>query len=752
MDSRYYDAANGILKCDAEREALLKTFSRSFPKVAVAVVGQDFPTEIDQAIEFWKQVRAFPERAFETLKKVRERATGVKVFHSEHAQLRYDVFVLRLAYLRRYENHANRYVRLVANLESLRTPVLRRLFWFANVDFQSSGSFFKRITPEQEEAIAEHAKISYRFMLSEENVDFPCFTEGFANAVANKFQTREITIANRVGNGEEDESRYSSKSAIAHNLFGWDFGFQLYSDADAEFKNPTSLPGQTVLSFRGEDFSVNTESRGIYWWLYKTIRSNNLWGSDDVTLRAHVCPGFWATVFLWAFLLVGSPSSFVAGILNFDELFGKILLAPGAVTPLLAGAIGYSWFMKKFGKGYDKKFAVGSLLVAVVTLVVSVIGTAIFDLLKWMDWTEPVNWLIVLFLPMWAGYSLSREKGVAPWQLPIIGPLFLSAIAVRATWIGYTQHTEEFFTVLKYAAMGIATLLAAGVCLFAGYMAIQLLKWLSNKMCASSSNTKGRAIEYVRSGEVEKALRFIGNERLRSIVSMTLGCLGFAFLLGTSLSVATSGMGVEFVLPIVALSLYVSGIFGIMAWYGLSSAYEFAPTNFDREVVENIIGFHDSPAIRLAIVRNQTFRRKDKSFDEDVINKFVSCDNFKKCWWRMDENEMADMIASCTPSGVEHFMKAKTKTYLLPYVAKGLRYGKARLAYRRDVENMENERIRLLEEAKKRREAQMNAKETLMDTLLYLPRAIGAAVSTVGLLKKTFDNHCPHIYRSKRVV
>lgn len=751
MDSRYYDASNGILKNDAERDALLKTFARSFPKTAIAVVGEDFPSEIDQAAEFWRQVRAFPEKAFETLKKVRERATGVRVFHSEHAQLRRDVFTLRLAYLRRYENHANRYVRLVANLESLRTPVLRRLFWYANVDFQSYGSFFKRITAEQEESLAEHAEISYRRILRKENVEYPCFTVGFANAVANKFESREVADPDHIGI-DDDESRYSSKSAIAHNLFGWDFGFQLYTDAETEFKNPTSLPEQTLLSFRGEDFSVNTESRGIYWWLYRTIRSNSLWGDDDVKLRAHVCPGFWATVFLWAFLLVGSPASFVAGILNFDELFGKILLAPGAVTPLLAIAMGYSWFMKKFGDGYDRKFAVGSLLVSVVTLVVSVVGTAIFDLLKWMDWTEPVNWLIVLFLPMWAGFSISKEKGVAPWQLPIIGPFFLSAIAVRATWIGYVQHTEEFFMVLKYAAMGIATLLAAGVCLFVGYMAIRLLKWLSKKMCASSSNTKGRAIEYVRSGEVEKATEFIGSERLRSIVSLALGCIGLAFLLGTSLSVATSGMGIEFVLPIVALSLYVSGIFGIMAWYGLSSAYEFAPTNFDREVVENIIGFHNSPAIRLAIARNQTFRRKDKSLDEEAINKFVRSDNFSKCWCRMDENEMADMIMSCTSSGVEYFIKAKTKTCLLPYVAKGLRYGKARLAYRRDVEIMEKERIRLLEEAKKRREAQRNVKKTVMGTLLFLPRAIGAAASTVGLLKKTFDNHCPHIYRSKQVV
>lgn len=751
MDSRYYDAANRILKSDEERDALLKTFSRGFPKVTVATVGQDFPTEIDQAVEFWKQVRTFPERAFETLKKVRERVTGVKVFHSEHAQLKYDVFALRIAYLRRYENHANRYVRLVANLESLRTPVLRRLFWYANVDFQSYGSFFKRVTPEQEETLAEHAEISYRYLLCKEDVDFPCFTQGFANAVANRFENVESHDSSRIGN-EDYETRYSSKSAIAHNLFGWDFGFQLYSDEKAEFKNPTSLPEQAVLSFRGEDFSVNTESRGIYWWLYKTIRSNPLWGNDDVHLRTHVCPGFWATVFLWAFLLVGSPAMFVAGILNFDELYGKILLVPGAVTPLLAIAIGYSWFMKKFGDGYDKKFAVGSLLVTMATLVMSVIGTAIFDLLKWMDWTEPVNWLIVLFLPMWAGYSLSRERGVFPWELPVFGPLFLSAIAARSTWIGYTQHPEEFFMVLKYAAMGVATLLAAGACLFAGYMAIRFLKWISRKMYVSSSNTKGRAIEYARTGNVEKAVAVIGSERLRSIISMVLGSTGLVFLLGTSFAVATSGMGVEYVLPIVALSLYVSGIFGIMAWYGLNSAYEIAPANFDPEVVKNIIGFRNYPLIRMAIVRNPTFRRKDTSFDEDVINKFFRSDNFDKCWWRMDENEMALMIASCTPMSIEYFTKAKTKTHLLPYVAKGLPYGKARLAYRRDAEVMEKERIRMLEEVEKRREAKQSTKKTVMDSLLFLPRAMGAAASTVGLLKKTFDKHCPHIYRSKQVV
>lgn len=750
MDSQYYDVANRILKNDAEREAVLLALTRQIGKAAIAVPELDVQGEIANAKEFWKRVREFPERALKTLKAVRQRTTGVTVYSSETPQLKYDLFVLRMAYLRRFENHSNRFVRIVANLESLRTPVVRRFFWYANVDFQGIDSFFLRLTGDQEESLTEHARISYRYLACKETVEFPCFGEGFANFVANRFQSASEAEAERIG-VENDAARYASKSAVAYDLFGWDFGFKLYSDENSEHKNPTSLPGQTLLSLRGEDFSVNTESRGIYWWLYRTIRSNPLWGKEDVTLRTHVCPGFWATVFLWAFLVVGSPVAFVAGIAGIEEIYGKALLVPGMVTPAILLAIGYSLFMKKFGDGYDKKFAGASIVAAVFVVVVAVVGYHLAELAKWLDWSEPVNLLIAAFLPIWAGYAFSKEKAVAPWQLPILGPAFLAAIAVRATWLGYFEHPELFFTIVSNVLGLIGIVIGAAAVVYVGSKAWELLKWANRRLESVFESSKSKAIEFAKAGDAENSQRVIKSERVFAEVSTIFGTLAILFLCYLNYSLFASGTGEALVIPIAAMSLYVMSLFGIIAWCGMNGLYDSKPEVFGQYVVGSIIGFYSAPEFQKALARNPAFRRKDGTFDGELLKRFVESANFRKAWNNLDDDIIITMAANAKAESVERFANAKTKTYLLPYVAMGMRYGEARKTFKHDLAMKEKIRMECLKAAEKRREARKKAKQTATDILLSLPKAVMSGIATLGLLKKTFDNHCPHIYRSKQV-
>lgn len=750
MDSRFYDAANRILKNDAEREAVLLALTRQISKVASAETAEDPASEMDQAKEFWKRVREFPERAFKTLKAVRERSTGVTVYDSATTQLKYDVFVLRLAYLRRYANHRNRYLRTVANLECLRTPVVRRFFWYANVDFQSMDSFFLRLTGDQEESLAEHAEISYQYLLGNESVDFPCFSEGFANAVANRFQTENEAKGERVGI-DNDQLRYSGKSAIAYDLFGWDFGFKAYADENSAIKNPASLAGQTLLSLRGEDFSVNTESRGIYWWLYRTIRSNPLWGKGDVQLRAHVCPGFWATVFLWAFLVFGSPATFVLGLANAEEIYGMALLVPGAVTPLILLAIGYTLFMKKFGRGYDKKFAGASIIVTVATMALTIIGYHLAELARWMDWSEPINWMIAAFLPIWAGYAIARGKPVAPWKLPVLGPAFLAAIAGRATWLGYHEHPEMFFTVLTHVLEFVGLIAGVALVLFIGYRAYGFLKWALMRLDSAFAASKEKAVNHAKAGENKTVEAIVIEEQRWARLALVLGSMAFLFVWFVAYSVAFSGMAEIFVVPVVAMSLYVMALFGIIAWCGANAAYDFKSENFDQYVVARIVDLSNESDFVKALAKNPTFRRKDGMIDRALLERFVNSKNFRKAWYRLDEETLAKMASDATAEGVEYFLVAKTKVYLLPNVASGMKYGEARKAFKKELEFKAKRRIEAIEAENKRREARMKTKKTALDVVFFIPRALGSGIATLGLLKKTFDNHCPHIYRSKQV-
>jgi hypothetical protein len=121
---------------------------------------------------------------------------------------------------------------------------------------------------------------------------------------------------------EGDGLRYQTKSAIAYDFFGWGFGFSKYPQESDDTEISNKVAHQFLSPKNKEnDFSVNQEEGGIYWFLYKNCRSNYLWCSDkEVALKRAICPGFYLTLIAWAFVLLFAPVLIVAGVLKYSTL------------------------------------------------------------------------------------------------------------------------------------------------------------------------------------------------------------------------------------------------------------------------------------------------------------------------------------------------------------------------------------------------------------------------------------------------
>lgn len=740
---------------EREREAVFKCFSRGMKKIA-GMDSEGFVNQYDQALVFWQAVRGFSERVSKAVCGIRKHENRFESSHyADSLSIAGGILDVRAEFLREFADHPNPSLRLVADFESLTSGVLRRLMWHENVDFQSLESFLKRITPEQADAFRVHAQIAARNRTVDPKgnwEEYPCFSDGWVNKIANRFEKAEDRYVNR--HCRLSEQRLASKAALAHNLFGWDFGFQRYSDEKTETANPTSLPEQALLSVRGEDFSVNTESRGVYWWLYKTLRCNSLWGEEDsVKLKSHVCPGFWMTVFAWTFFLLGSPALLLAGTASFDTVYGKAMVAAGMVTPAILSAFFLAWFFRKFGDEYDKKFFVGAVFIASLTVGIALLGHGLYEAAKWLDWNEPVNWLIVTFIPIWAGYALARERSTYPWQLPVFGPIFLVAIPVRAIWIGFERHPEEMLRALEVIAKGLVFIIgmAIGVGLvFLGYVG---LKKLLETLEAKAEESAEKAGAYVVAGEIAKAGDHLSHERFRWISMLVMGVVGvlaFGGVLAAIVKTALSEGGI----PLLAYSLglilaYGVAVFVLMVWSGANSSYRLNDAEFERRILKEMGVWHDGVAN--AILENPHLHKGFGQFDKEHILFLLRSQNFLRCWHALDEGVLYEMVRKVTPDDIRYFVAARAKTHILPYVAAGMKYKEAWPKFRQDQAERQKREFEKQALKNQRQEATNGIKEAIADFFLFVPRMIGRVFGTLMMLKRTFDNHCPHIHRPKPV-
>lgn len=227
----------------------------------------------------------------------------------------------------------NKSLKLVFMIESLPDKVWRKLLWKQNMDFMSFESFLRRIDKAQCGAIEK----SYAQLFFHEQVP-----EVMKRTVWNKVKNffKRISSDSLLKEDYVLENRNQSKPAWAFNLLGLDFGFSLYYLGDNDDTKITNKSWTRFLSIKNHinDFVVDQE-QGKYWWLYRTARSNYVINSKkNVSLKSHICPGFWATFLLHLIFWIGSPVLLVSTLiwLGIDgpHWYLWIPAIPGLITPL----------------------------------------------------------------------------------------------------------------------------------------------------------------------------------------------------------------------------------------------------------------------------------------------------------------------------------------------------------------------------------------------------------------------------------
>ena len=212
----------------------------------------------------------------------------------DHKGLTSTGWMNRKESLEAFIDDRNPLVRVVATLESLPDAVWRKILWKHNIDFMSFESFLRRISTEQVEVILRNYQDLYSGKVPRAFSGWDCF---WGKRSANEFLSEELNYDNR----------YANKGAMSYNLLGLDFGFNAYPDGVASDKKIVEISPLIFLSVKNhaDDFVVNTEAGGKYWWLYKKARSNYVWKPERIVrLGTHVCPGFWNTILVHLLFLV----------------------------------------------------------------------------------------------------------------------------------------------------------------------------------------------------------------------------------------------------------------------------------------------------------------------------------------------------------------------------------------------------------------------------------------------------------------
>lgn len=750
MDSSILDVViqRGYRPAKVDRKMLPIILYRSIGKVAEST---QYETELDQALAFWKGIRV---DFYFRIVRARDSLNKAKI---DNQSLEWkNFFLLRTAYLRPFLDHANPLICIVAAIESLPTPVWRRLLWHTNLDFQDFASCLRRMTPEQADALRAHANLVWESLKSGKRMELPCFTEGWKNKLWNLFSSKtslQWDAENPLAG--ENTTKYEPKAAIAHNLFGWDFGFKLYSDIEKDVPNPTSLADQVVLSHRGEDFAVNTESRGTYWWLYKTLRANPFWGNpDDVKLKSHVCPGFWLTFFALVLVVIISPICLGLSVLEWPYSVQYGLATIGMITPNL-----FIWYgaIKLFGlvsKEYNKEFIKSTGVVIIVLLGVSFIGHGLAQVYFWLDHSEPINWMLGTLLILWTGYTSVKDKAVFPFMIPIFGPVLTAGIIGRGLWIWWEYSPETLKKVVSTIFTVILTALVVVVCVWVIGATLKKIYELAGKWIEKNIERKEKLIQEKKFETVISdtwKIQIISNGVLLSAVSM-FGWIGY------QLYIQMSGGNFTIHRDINTMGLFFGALMFVVIQSTIWAVFVKQRKKFNsHETEENYliqligqerIGYvFPYPQLR-TILANPTFRTGFCSFRMDLIRLVLESKNVSKVG--------NSILKRITEENLKRLANTRTReTYLLSFMASGMRRSEAREAYQKQKQ-------KAFEKAKRKEVNSVRMKKMsgllntffshLIDVLTFLPKiiikGIVKIIGTVVMLKETFDNHCPRVYKS----
>lgn len=244
-----------------------------------------------------------------------------------------------------FEDHnMNIYYRVVAAAHMLPSDVWRRWLRWSNTDFQGFELFLKRISDDQIVTLLAHTHIH---LLGNDKKLMPCYKDGLRNKF---WKCVEYFVTIPV---EDKQEKYTESKAIAHDFFGFGFGFTSYANEEQVAPANKSVVRDLLRNDKDKGFEVNQEDLGVYFVLYRLMRKNALWGKNKVRLSPYICPGFWMTLFGWLSFLVLSPFSLAAAIFSYGWQFW-MFLGFGAITPILLFAWGLTYMLRK--TSYDKDF------------------------------------------------------------------------------------------------------------------------------------------------------------------------------------------------------------------------------------------------------------------------------------------------------------------------------------------------------------------------------------------------------------
>jgi hypothetical protein len=316
-------------------------------------------------------------------------------------------------------NASERPIRILARFCALDEAVARRWLWHDNVDFQSIEGFLRRITKEQEASL----DLTYQLAV-EQKIDaqeLPCFQEGAVNWLWNTLRLPR-----------SHEPRWASKSALAYDFFGWNMGFQKYpmhrddTEAPDEFARQFFSSHHRHLNWvatpsRGA-FEVNQETGGLYWYLYRTLRGNALWGDpDDVKLGSWICPGFYLTLLGWMYFLLISPLMLVIFLALLTQGHSSLLfLMLGLHTPSII-ALKRIVESSHMDKQAFWKLSGKTLGIVLIGLLITV--------LTQINYTLHAFWFCLLVVIPLAVGRIGTRADLKFWRTPVLGmPVLVVAL------------------------------------------------------------------------------------------------------------------------------------------------------------------------------------------------------------------------------------------------------------------------------------------------------------------------------------
>lgn len=390
--------------------------------------------QITAALTFWR----FYENLFD------EHTDGIKNLPEGRDTLRHELLE-RVASENTFRGFVARWLRLPVT-------VVETLKWSANLDIQSRESFLRRLEPRQLKAVRE----AYNEFFVH-RVRPTCLNDGPFRRLVHAGVTYESLLREPLLSSKRTESKCAWSKNVAH----LDFGHAKYPQGPAD-DAADSGAFRKFFSVKNHehDFAVNQHD-GLYWFFYRTLRSNYLWNRDgDVELHPMICPGFWFTLIGWLFFTLISP--LLAATVTFPAFAGQVGLSfftfvgfvLGAVTPLLLVlmSIFYIWrdtrFIGWLSRGIDNHFdRFGEVWVWVFKALWFSFLSLVFVIAAYTVFATEELFLIHALIPvLWLGvyWYLCLMDGTVGPSLEENGRLIVYTLVVSVLMAGAPYWKEIF--------------------------------------------------------------------------------------------------------------------------------------------------------------------------------------------------------------------------------------------------------------------------------------------------------------------